>query len=179
MWVVTIEAGIVRELGAGGEQMLPHVDLGELGRSCLEVPVAQLAQFPTPTNRHFGHELAFFEIDVGRDRSMTQLALHGCVLPGAEILVFGIVARRACFVAAVANRLVTVLGDGRTSVLTELAPGLGDEQRSAEDHRDHDREEQDGCAEDVLRVNQRAIRVHGAGPPWWMLGLRGARELRS
>ena len=85
----------------------------------------------------------------------------------------GIVAGRARLITSVTNRLGPVFGHGGPSVPTELTPGRGHEQGSAEDHRDQHDQQQHGRSEDMLRVHERALRVHFAGPPWWSDGFRG------
>ena len=82
--------------------MLADIDLRKVGRTRLEVPVAELAQLAAATDRHLGQNLSLFEVGVECNWTVAQLTLHRGVHPVRVVGVLDVVTHRAGFVSATA-----------------------------------------------------------------------------
>jgi hypothetical protein len=163
--IVALEASVGGELDIEFGEVVTNIDLREPVRAGGKALMTELAQLAGAPHRHVSDLLAFFEIDVQHGRPVTELAPYGGVDP---FFVFGklhVVAHLTGLVSEVSNLPDTVIVDRRAPVPAILAPGVGNEKRSAENEGDHNRNQHYRGAENMLRVDEWAFGVHLTVPP--------------
>jgi len=77
-----------------------------------------------------------------------------------------VVAHGTGLVTQMTRRSCTVIIDGGAAVPAVLPPGIRDEYRPAQEQDGDHCEQQDRGPEDVLGVDEWALRIHRMTPPW-------------
>ena len=162
---MAVKASVGCELATHLGHMFANINLGKTGGASIKLAVAEFAEFSQAADRHVGDFLSLFQVCVQRDRTVAELAPHDRVDSVGVLGSFGVVTHCAGCIAEMANRPGSVIVDGGAAVPAVLSPGIRDKKRSAQEEGADDCKQQNRGSEDVLGVDERALRIHGSRPP--------------